>query len=218
MPHDHKPKLKPKAKKPSHIPTRRIITWALAGLLLIAIATITTKIAIHQAQITKLQNTQLTTLNAAATDLKPIYDQLVATMPNIRSKDFEKSCGKSSDVLNNGTITCGTSIGVLSDTYSPMNLPQDIQAARQLMLKSKAFQLVSEGKIGRSTLYGSTSYYAHYKYASGLECYLDQEVFDDSTYFNKAHNSDLVYDGAIYIIDIGCNKSVKNFLPGYQIR
>jgi len=215
MPYNHKPKLK--TKKPTRISIRQLVIWVIAGLLLIAIATITTKIVLHRAQVNKIRNTQLTTLNAAATDLKPIYDQLITTMPNIRSKNYEKNCGKSSDVLNNGTITCSVHMGVITDNYDLANLPQDIQAVKQLILKGNTFQLISEGKVSKGGLYGYTSYYADYTHTSGLDCYLRQEVDDNSAQFNKAHNSKVEYGGGIYLIGVSCNKIVKNFLPGYKI-
>ena len=171
----------------------------------------------HAHQTHQAQQAQLTRLNAASTDLKKVYDQLLTTLPNIREHSFEKSCGQSSDVLNNGTITCGTYVSVTADGYNDSNVNEYRGVIIDSIPKTARFAATSIKKVDPTYRYGYSL--TDFKLIPGTKCSIYDSIYSDLLQYNKANASRerSEYTGSIYKVHISCSEIVDDFLPGYTV-
>ncbi len=170
----------------------------------------------HAHQTHLAQQAQLTRLNAASTDLKKVYDQLLTTLPNIREHSFEKSCGQSSDVLNNGTITCGSAAHFLMDNLSLASFSSENYKTIELA-KGEGFIKVGQLSVN-SSFRDSQLESQTIMSRNDVRCSVSGEYFNEETLYRRLHYDDKKnYEGGINALDIYCKETAADFLPGYTV-
>ncbi len=172
----------------------------------------------HAHQTHLAQQAQLTRLNAASTDLKKVYDQLLTTLPNIREHSFEKSCGRASDTLENGIITCGAYASVIIDTMSNDGSVTIFNTVLQ-KLNSNNFKTDRNVRSNKD-FFESLLYTQKLKSRSLVPCSLDTQFYYDKSTFLKHYNTRYAgdYSSRILWISMYCRDTSHLFLKGYEHR
>lgn len=193
-----------------------ILVYGGLGLLVAGVLALAIPAVVRHNRNAREQQAQLTRLNAAATDLKSVYDKLVTTLPNIREKNFEKTCVEASTEWGRGTITCGSYDTIISDEYSEDVLTQ----ARQNILKTVSnYSSISQlESLKRNKVYGNLSSNTEYVSRKGVGCFVYDELYDTPQQYTKAKSIAIrQYEGRVYVAYLGCNEISKSFLPGYKV-
>ncbi len=170
----------------------------------------------HAHQTHLAQQAQLTRLNAASTDLKKVYDQLLTTLPNIREHSFEKSCGRASDTLENGIITCGAYGYLLADQFNTEFQDADVKKIEDIFSDNKSFRPKKSGGAEQDPIYGYTTYYATYVH-SQIQCGFYVEISVNNAQYDKGHHTQTQYTGSIRGVHLACDDAAEHFLPGYTV-
>ena len=163
------------------------------------------------------QKTQLNRLNAAADDLKKVYDQLLTTLPNIKEHSFERSCNKSSDVLNNGTISCGGRIHLTIDGIVNDDFHKQFYDLVQNFLQHQFF---IHGNVSVNTEFRDSQLQTQKMITTdGVICSVSAEYFATKNLYQKWINSERVasYSDGIVSADVRCFEITPRFLPGYVV-
>jgi len=194
---------------------RQVITWAAILIVLVSVGLITLGSIREHTQKIRTEKAQTTRLNAAANDLQKVYDQLVATTPNIREKSFEKSCTQSSAVLNNGTIMCGGRVHLEQSSYDENSYFLLSDLVIRMATGSREFQLKSKrnGQYFATNQPASEVVLVHVD--TSVSCDVSTVLYTSIQYENRFDKTMQPPKNPISTLDISCIDVVGAFLPGY---
>lgn len=170
-----------------------VIIFSVITVILIAFFAVKIRDGLQQQQI-------LESMDAVSRDAKVIYNQLVLKSgDNVKSHEFNRSCGESSVKYGRGTITCSIYGGIELKTVVNPEVVVEL--------------LDSIGTVGRLVPEGATDVFDGSDRSSVESNYLSG---DDKIMCSVYYSTGKPRDGARFLV--GCRRVVPDFLPGYPIR
>lgn len=193
---------------------RQVITWAAILIVLVSVGLITLGSIREHTQKIRTEKAQTTRLNAAANDLQKVYDQLVATTPNIREKSFEKSCTQSSAVQNNGTIMCGAYGHVVVDAIEADDFSEQSYEVLKNLIDGNIFKPVGNWST-QDYSFNSKMQSHNFAHKAGSECSLSRYIFQNALDYRERYGGNQALNGKIGRTTIACYGITNFFIPDY---
>lgn len=207
---------KAQTKTKPNVSLRRLLPIVLICILAVSVMIMSVRAIQQHNQKVREKQAQLTRLNAAADDLKKVYDELLTTLPNIREHSFEKSCVQSSDVLNNGTITCGAYGHLVRDNVSAESFVYQVSTIYGSIVRMGSF-ISKDNWSWRNDFYNAKTGSGNFTHKRGVECSLTDTLFNNAEEYNKRYDSGHSYKGGIESITFSCYQIAREFLPQYLV-
>ncbi len=198
--------------------TPRKIHWIRYGVvfvvLLVSVIIIGNFIYAQNYRETQIRDLA-TRLNTVVEDIKSVYDEILSTKQNVKISRFENSCGQSSDVVGNGTITCGSYVTILFDNVSDYSEFMRLKG-RVHEIVNKKF-LYKEEHVMSSDPLGQSFFSSNIVSAKGSNCDSSDSYYVNSLKYNESKNQDIVFSRGGYIWNMSCSEISPDFLPGYSV-